>query len=53
MNNLTKTENNATTLASSLSPVLDLFYLIGGQTRNADIEPIFNTFMTAYRRDPE
>ena len=52
MNNLTKTENDATTYLSSLSPVLDLFAGIGAM-RNWAKETIFESFSEAYDRDPE
>ena len=52
MNNLTKTENNAPTYLSSLSPVLDLFAGIGAM-RNWAAEQILESFSEAYDRDPE
>lgn len=52
MNNLTKTENNAITYLSSLSPVLDLFAGIGAM-RNWSEGEVLETFSKAYSRDPE
>ena len=46
MNNLTKTENNAITYLSSLSPVLDLFAGIGAM-RNWSEGEVLKTFSKA------